>query len=151
MELARDGRLKFLYILHTDIASIFKEEAVRDALSKVETVIYHGTNLNNTIPSATHVLPAATYAEKDGTFTNFQGRVQRIFPAVAPLGQSRTTLEILRDLGRKLGTDVKSAQASEVFLELASKIKSFAGLTYGTIGLSGRLVNEVPEGAVAAD
>jgi NADH-quinone oxidoreductase subunit G len=151
LELARDGRLKFLYILHTDVASIFKEEAVRDALSKVETVIYHGTNLNNTIPSATHVLPAATYAEKEGTFTNFQGRVQRIFPAVAPEGISRTTLEILRDLGRKLGTDVKSAQASEVFAELASKIKSFSGMTYGTIGLSGRLVNEVPEGAVAAD
>ncbi len=151
LQLARDGRLKFLYILHTDVASVFNEEAVRNALSKVETVIYHGTNLNNTISLATHILPVATYAEKDGTFTNFQGRVQRIFPAVTPLGHSRTTLEILRDLGRKLGTDVKSAQASEVFMELASKIKSFSGLTYGTIGLSGRIVNEVPEGAVAAD
>jgi predicted molibdopterin-dependent oxidoreductase YjgC len=151
LELARDGRLKFLYILHTDVASVFNEDAVRDALSKVETVIYHGTNLNNTIPSATHILPAATYAEKEGTFTNYQGRVQRIFPAVAPIGQSRTTLEILRDLGRKLGTDVKSAQASEVFVELASKIKAFSGMNYGTIGLSGRLVNELPEGAVAAD
>ena len=151
LELARDGRLKFLYILHTDVASIYGEKEVRDALGKVETVIYQGTNLNPTTPLATHILPAATYAEKEGTFTNFQGRVQRIFPAVAPLGHSRTTLEILRDLGRKLGTDVKSAQASEVFVELASKIKAFSGMNYGTIGLSGRLVNEVPEGAVAAD
>jgi predicted molibdopterin-dependent oxidoreductase YjgC len=151
LELARDGRLKFLYILHTDVATIYGEEQVRDALAKVETVIYHGTNLNPTSPLATHILPAATYAEKEGTFTNFQGRVQRIFPAVAPLEHSRTTLEILRDLGRKLGIDLKTAQASEIFVELASKIKAFSGMNYGTIGLSGRLINEVPQGAVAAD
>ncbi len=151
LELARDGRLKFLYILHTDVASIYGEEEVRDALSKVETVIYHGTNLNSTTPLATHILPAATYAEKEGTFTNFQGRVQRIFAAVAPLEHSRPTLEVLRELGRKMGIDVKTSQASEIFVELAAKIKAFSGMNYGTIGLSGRLVNEVPEGAVAAD
>jgi predicted molibdopterin-dependent oxidoreductase YjgC len=77
--------------------------------------------------------------------------VQRIFPAVAPLGYSRTTLEILRDIGRKLGTEIKSAQGSEIFAELASRIAPFSGMNYTTIGLSGRLVNEVPEGAVAAD
>ena len=124
LELARDGRLKFLYILHTDVASIYGEQEVRDALGKVETVIYHGTNLNSTTPLATHILAAATYAEKEGTFTNFQGRVQRIFPAVAPLEHSRPTLEVLRELGRKVGIDVKTSQASEIFVELASKIQS---------------------------
>jgi NADH-quinone oxidoreductase subunit G len=151
LDLARSGRLKFLYIMHSDLAEIYGENAVRDILANVETVVYHGTNMNGTVPLATQVLAAATYAEKEGTFTNFQGRVQRIFPAVAPLDDSRTTLEILRDIGRKLGTDIKSAQASEIFAELASRMKPFSGMTYVTIGLSGRLINEVPEGAVAAD
>ena len=151
LDLARSGRLKFLYIMHSDLAGIYGEDTVRELLANVETVVYHGTNLNGTVPLATHVLAAATYAEKEGTFTNFQGRVQRIFPAIAPLEDSRTTLEILRDIGRKLGTEIKSAQASEVFAELASRFAPFSGMTYVTIGLSGRLINEVPEGAVAAD
>ncbi len=151
LDLARSGRLKFLYIMHSDLAAIYGDDTVRELLANVETVVYHGTNLNGTVPLATHVLAAATYAEKEGTFTNFQGRVQRIFPAVAPLEDSRTTLEILRDIGRKLGTDIKSAQASEIFAELASRFASFSGMSYVTIGLSGRLINEVPEGAVAAD
>jgi NADH-quinone oxidoreductase subunit G len=150
LDIARSGRLKFLYIMHSDLDELYGEE-IRNILSNVETVVYHGTNLNGTVPAATHVLAAATYAEKEGTFTNFQGRVQRIFPAVAPLSDSRTTLAILRDIGRKLGSDVKSAQASEVFAELASRFGPFAGMNYGTIGLSGRLINEIPEGAVAAD
>ncbi len=151
LDLARDGRLKFLYIMHSDVADIYGADPVRDALANVETVVYHGTNLNTTVPLATHILAAAPYAEKEGTFTNFQGRVQRIFPAVPPLHQARTTLEILRDLGRKTGAEVKSAEASEIFSELASKIKPFSGMSYGTIGLSGRLVNEVPEPAFAVD
>ena len=151
LDLARSGRLKFLYIMHSDLAAIYGDDTVRELLANVETVVYHGTNLNGTVPLATHVLAAATYAEKEGTFTNFQGRVQRIFPAVAPLEDSRTTLEIFRDIGRKLGTDIKSAQASEIFAELASRFASFSGMSYVTIGLSGRLINEVPEGAVAAD
>jgi NADH-quinone oxidoreductase subunit G len=151
LDLARGGRLKFLYIMHTDLAGLYGADKVRDILGNVETVVYHGTNLNGTVPLASHVLAAATYAEKEGTFTNFQGRVQRIFPAVTPLGDSRTTLEILRDIGRKLGSEIKSAQGSEVFAELASRIAPFSGMNYTTIGLSGRLVNEVPEGAVAAD
>jgi predicted molibdopterin-dependent oxidoreductase YjgC len=150
LDVARSGRLKFLYIMHSDLTGLYGEE-VNNILSNIETVVYHGTNLNGTVPFATHVLAAATYAEKEGTFTNFQGRVQRIFPAVVPLSDSRTTLAILRDIGRKLGSDVKSAAASEVFAELASRLAPFAGMSYGTIGLSGRLINEIPEGAVAAD
>ena len=53
--------------------------------------------------AADMVLPSATYAEKDGSFTNFEGRVQSFKKALNPLGASRPTLEILQDLADAVG------------------------------------------------
>jgi NADH-quinone oxidoreductase subunit G len=151
IDLAKDGQLKCLYVFHTNLVENFGLKNVREALNKVETVIFQGTNESEFLQFASYVLAAATYAEKEGTFTNFQGRVQRIFPAVAPLAQSRPSVEILQDLGKVLGLEIPTAQPAEIFSELASRIPAFAGMDYRVIGLSGRLVNESPEPAVAAD
>jgi NADH-quinone oxidoreductase subunit G len=151
LEVAKAGRLKVLYIFHTDLVKHFGMELVRDAFAAVETVIYQGTNENETMKMAKYVLPMAAYAEIEGTFTNYQGRVQRIFPAVPPLWESRPALEILRDLGKELGLEIGSAGAADVFRELASVNSAFAGIDYNTIGLSGRLVSENPTPAIAAD
>lgn len=150
LDLAKGGNLKFVYVFHSDLAHHFGLDVVREALGRVESVVYHSTNHNDFEQFAWSVLPAAAYAEKEGTFTNFQGRVQRIFPAVAPLAESKPTLETLRDLGRELGADIPSASAADVFNEMASRIAAFAGLSYGLIGLSGKLVKQ-PDSAVAAD
>lgn len=140
LDLASSGQLKCLYVFHTNLIEHFGLEKVREALNRVETVIFQGTNKTEFLQFASYVLSAATYAEKEGTFTNFQGRVQRIFPAVAPLGPSRPSLEILRDLGRALGVEIPSANAAVVFNELSLQIPEFSGLDYGTIGLTGRLI-----------
>ena len=151
LDLANSGNLKLIYVFHSNLVEHFGLDSVREAMNHVETVIYQGTNTNDFLQFAKYVLPAATYAEKQGTFTNYQGRVQRIFPAVQPLAESHPTLEILRDLGRALGIEVKSSEASSVFEELAMKVPAFQGLWYGSIGLSGKLVKQEPEPAVAAD
>jgi NADH-quinone oxidoreductase subunit G len=151
LDLAKSDELKYLVIFHTNLLEDFGGGDVRQALSSVDTVVYLGTNQNEIAEMATHVLAAATYAEKDGTFTNFQGRVQRIFPAFAPLKQSRPTLEILRELGINLEIDISSAQAFNVFNELRSSILAFSKMDYASIGLNGQLILENPEGAVAAD
>ncbi len=151
LEMAKTGLLKVLYIFHSNLVEHFGLKFVSEALDHVDTVIYHGTNHSEILDLATFAIPAATYAEKEGTFTNFQGRVQRIFPAVAPLAESRPTLEILRDLGKALGVEIPSAQASDVFRELGSKIPAFSGMDYNTIGLSGQVIKQAPEPAVAAD
>jgi len=151
LNLARDGRLKCLYIFHSNLIEDFGAERVKEALNKVDTVIYHGTNESEIVKFATYVIASATYAEKEGTFTNFQGRVQRIFPAIAPLGNSRPTLEILAEIGKQVGAGITSSAAADVFAELSTGIPAFAGMDYNTIGLSGRLVQTTPEPAVAAD
>ena len=59
------------------------------ALAGAETVVFQGPNANATSAGAHLVLPSAAYVERDGTFTNFEGRVQRFRPAMAPLGEAR--------------------------------------------------------------
>jgi NADH-quinone oxidoreductase subunit G len=143
------GNIKLFYIFHFNLFDVFGDYAAQ-ALNSVDTVIYQGTNSNPILNHADAVLPAAAYAEKEGTFTNFQGRVQRIFTAVRPLKQSRPSLEILHDLARALGLSFPIPDASSVFDSLASENPAFHGLNYTLIGLSGKLVNQ-PESAVAAD
>lgn len=149
LDAAEKGKIQFLYVFHTNLFEHFPEAKVRSALKAVPTIAYHGTNVNKMTELSHYVVPAATYAEKEGTFTNHQGRVQRIFPAVAPLGSSRPTLEILRDLGRSLRVEVSSADASEIFAELAAHNSAFSGLDYDSIGHSGAPAEE--QAAVAGD
>lgn len=151
LKAARDGRLKTLYIFHSNLVKEFGLDATREALNQVQTVIYHGTNRSEILDFAKYVLPAATYAEIEGTFTNFQGRVQRIFPAVPPLLESRPTVNILKDLADALQQHIDSADAATIFKQIAAQIPEFLGMDYNTIGLSGRLITTTPQPALAAD
>ena len=65
-------------------------------------LIYIGSNINETSKAASIVIPSAVFAEKSGTFTNFQGRVQQIHPAFPPLGEARAESEIIEELRGKM-------------------------------------------------
>jgi NADH-quinone oxidoreductase subunit G len=149
LDSAMAGKIKFFYIFHFNLFDAFGDSASQ-ALNAADTVIFQGTNSNPVLNHADAVLPAAAYVEKEGTFTNFQGRVQRIFTAVLPLKRSRPSLEILHDLAKALGLTLPAPDASSIFDSLASENAAFRGLNYTLIGLSGKLVNQ-PESAVAAD
>ncbi|PWT90667.1 MAG: NADH-quinone oxidoreductase subunit G [Acidobacteria bacterium] len=148
-DLAKSGQLKLLYVFHTNLVEHFGSEAVREALNHINTVVYQGTNESEFLPFCTYVLAAATYAEKTGTFTNFQGRVQRITPAVNPMGDSRPSLEILSDLAKLLALEIPSSTAQDVFADLAGNIPQFSGMNYTNIGFTGKLIQE--NAAAAAD
>jgi len=149
LEDAVSGKIKLLYIFHFDLFEAFGDYAAK-ALNSVDTVIYQGTNANVVLNHADVVMPAAAYVEKEGTFTNFQGRVQRLFQAVAPLKNSRPSLEILCDLAKSFDLKLPVPDASLVFDALAAEVSAFQGLNYTLIGLTGKLVNQ-PEPAFAAD
>ncbi len=129
-----EEQIRFLYICQHDLTRGFDEDQVVRALSKVQFVAYHGSRENRTAALANVQLPAAVYAEKDGTFTNIQGRVQRIRRAVAPLGQSLPDLEILELLARELGLEVQPGSPGEIFLQLAEQVPAFRGMSYESIG-----------------
>jgi predicted molibdopterin-dependent oxidoreductase YjgC len=81
------------------------------------------------------VLPGVSFAEKDGTFTNSKGRVQRIRKVLTLRGDTREDWRILQDLGMKLGVLAASDPDPErIFSRLARAIPAFSGLSYTTLG-----------------
>src|SRR3989449_461842 len=141
---AREKRLKLLWIFHHDLAaSSWPEAEVLAALENAETVIFQGTNANDISARAHLVLPSAACVEAEGTFTNFQGRVQRFRTAMPPLGESWPDWRILSVVGKALGASdpVFSAErAEQVFNPLAAAVPAFGGLPYQALGDAGRMV-----------
>jgi len=141
---AREKRLKLLWVFHHDLwASAWPEAEVLEALDGPETVVFQGTNANDASARAHLVLPSAAYVECEGTFTNFEGRVQRFRTALAPLGEAWPDWMILSFVGRALGfrDPVFTAERSEqVFSALALTVPAFAGMTYRGIADSGAMV-----------
>jgi len=128
---------ELLYVCEQDLTGKLGEDQARKFISQFEFVIYQGSNENATSSLANLVLPAATYAEVEGTFTNFEGRVQKIIPAVEPLGESLPPWQIMNSLARASGFDYSYDSAAEVFEELAQSVVEFDGLTYQKIGDQG--------------
>lgn len=140
LQACKDGRIHFLYICAHDLTERHDAELVRAALSNVDFVAFQGSWQQATAALATVQLPAAVYAEKDGTFTNFEGRVQRIRPAIPPLGESLPDLEILARLAAAVKMPLPSTSAEEVFLEMTREVAAFARMTYESIGNGGQIL-----------
>jgi NADH-quinone oxidoreductase subunit G len=138
---AEAGKLGVLWVFGHDLfAARWPESEVGAALARVETVVFQGTNANATSERARLLLPSAAYTEREGTFTNFEGRVQRCWPALEPVGEARADWEILADVARALGHDWRPARAEQLFRELAVAVPAFAGLSYRTLRDHGVLV-----------
>jgi formate dehydrogenase major subunit len=91
------------------------------------------------------VLPAAAWVEREGTYTNFEGRVQRFRQAVEPLGQALPEWQMLGQVLTALGAAPTATRAEHWFRELVGAVPAFAGLTYQAVGDTGRLVTrDVP-------
>ncbi len=134
------GQFQVLFVFQHDLMVGYDSARVREALSKVNCVIFQGSWDQPTAQLASLQLPSAVYAEKEGTFTNVQGRVQRFRPAVPPMGESLPDLEIVAKLAAELGIPLSGASAEEVFLEIGKTYSAFAGMTWQTVGASGQLL-----------
>ncbi len=117
---------------------------LRRLLERCQAVIVQGAYASPLLDFATVVLPGVSFAEKDGTVTSLERRVQRVRAAVRPPGEARTDLTILAEIGRGLGVAV-SARPAEVFAELAERVPGFAGLDYEELEFEGPVVNTLPE------
>jgi NADH-quinone oxidoreductase subunit G len=131
------GRLEALWVFGYDLAQVVGESELAELSRKVGLVVFSGTNENRTASSSHWVLPAAAYVEKDGTFVNCHGRVQRIGRAFPPLADSREEWNILLELARQLNHPLPWKTPKEIFNGLAKALAPFAGLTYEKIGSQG--------------
>lgn len=130
---AKQGALDLLYVFGHDLVKFYGKDTVGQISKRVKLFVFQGSNVNDTCGYAHLVLPGAVYAEKDGTFTNCQQRVQRIWPAFPPLGEAKGDWEILSLLSEKLGTPIKYRGAAEVFKDIAQTVGPFSEMSYEKI------------------
>ncbi len=158
-----NGTIKALYVLEDNIA---ENTEVANALSKLDFLVMHSSNHSETTKLADVVFSASTYAEKNGTFTNFLGHVQRIRSAVATLENdrsldgfamsrldkfgsqfdrwmkgekrdARSSWKIICGVANAMNAKWKYNSAEDVFKEIANTIPSFSGMNYFKLGNKG--------------
>ncbi len=112
------GRVQMLYIMGSDPATRFHDtEKARRALEAAPFVVVQELFLTETAKRADIVLPAASFAEKDGTFFNIEGREQKIKQAMPVKGDARPDWRIVADLMGRLGTPVPYFSARDIYRE----------------------------------
>lgn len=136
---AREGALTALYLLHTDPVTELPGRAGWDAaLERATTVIAHANFLTDGVREhATIVFPAESYAEKDGTLTHPDGRLQRLRPAIGHPGDTRAEWSVIADVARRVGLDVGVLTGPMATAQLAAAVPFYAGLTLEEIGGKG--------------
>jgi len=145
--------LDVLWVFGHDLVGLFGEDKVRELRDKVDLLVFSGTNDSPTARFAHWVLPTAAYVEKDGTFVNCHGRVQRVGLAFPPLAESREDWRVLLEVAERVDLPFGAQGPEEIFGRLAAAVESFGGLSYPTVGALGVDITRnptAPEAAVGA-
>jgi NADH-quinone oxidoreductase subunit G len=148
MRAAAEGTIKALVFLRGGPLDLFGEPAIVErALGNVDLTLVIDMLPSAVSERAHWVLPGVSFAEKDGTFTNSQGRVQRIRKVLTIRGDTREDWQILQLLGLHLGAlQAPDPGPERIFDRLARSIPAFSGLSYATLGELG-----APIAAATAD
>ena len=131
MEQMIKGRVKAVYVMgENTIVSDPHANHAEHALRSVDFLVVQDIFLTETAQLADVVLPAAAFAESDGTFANSERRVQRVRPAVAPPGEAKTDVEILLSLFERMGKPQGMKTATDVFNEMRSVTPIYGGISH---------------------
>ena len=137
-----DGRIRGLYLVGGDpLESLSDEE--QTALASLDFLVVQDVLSRGWTAMADVVLPGAAFIEKEGTFTNVDGRAQRIRQGLAPVGDARPDWEILRDVNRLMGGEAPPAGVEEIMADMSNTIAAFKGIDYDVIGNGGRPLVEI--------
>jgi len=172
----REGKVRALVVMEDNIAS---DPAVAKMLSRLDFLVVLCSQDHETTRLADVVLPSSLFAEKNGSYVNFEGRVQRIRPAVATLDtdratdgfamsrldkfgtqfdrwakgvrrDARPTWRILTGIASLMGVRFKYNRAEEVFADVAAEVPAFKGLTYRKLGTRGAALAALKDGPPVA-
>ncbi|MEC1476780.1 formate dehydrogenase subunit alpha [Bacillus haynesii] len=129
-----EGKMKAMYIVGEDMALVDSNaNRVHDILSSLEFLVVQDMFLSKTAQYADVVLPASASLEKEGTFTNTERRVQRLYQALPPLGDAKPDWVIIQDIANRLGADWHYSHPGDIFSEMASLSPLFAKADYDAI------------------
>ena len=140
MKGALEGSIRGMYIMgENPFISDPNANKVRRALSELEFLVIQDIFLTETAEFADVILPASSYFEKIGTYTNTDRRVQLGRPVLEPPGDARQDWEILCEVSRRVGLESDYQSVSDVFDEFTSLTSNYQGLTHQLLGDTGRL------------
>jgi formate dehydrogenase (NADP+) alpha subunit len=129
IEAAEKGRIKALFILgENPLRSLTRTDRLQNALARIDFIVAQDIVRNETVEMAHVVLPGAAFAEKAGSFTSLEGRVQSFEPVVSPAGQSRPDLEILSALAARMAATAHGPSLTEIRGEIRRFIPMYADL-----------------------
>jgi formate dehydrogenase alpha subunit len=135
---AHEGKVKALYVMgENPMLSDPDLTHAKESLNHLDLLVVQDIVLSETAQLAHVVLPAASFAEKDGTFTNTERRVQRIRKAVPAPGQARADWVIISELATKMGYPMSYADPGDIMEEVNALTPSYAGITYDRIEKEG--------------
>ena len=141
MDAVLEGRVKALYIMgENPLLSDPDLNHVEEALREVEFLVVQDIFLTETARFADVILPGACFAEKEGTITNTERRVQRMYKAIDPPGEAKQDWAIICELAKAMGAQgFDFSGPEEIFEELARLTPSYAGISYQRIEAEGGL------------
>ena len=126
-----DGQLKAMYLFGEEMSLVDSNaNFVSDALSKLDFFVVQEIFFSETCQFADVILPASPSLEKEGTFTSTERRIQRLYQALEPLGESRPDWIIIQDIANRLGAGWKYEHPSQIYEEIAALTPLMAGVTY---------------------
>jgi predicted molibdopterin-dependent oxidoreductase YjgC len=132
IDAAYDKKIKAIYLIgENPVLSEPDIAHAREALERLEFLVVQGIFLSETAKLADVVLPGASFAEKEGTFTNTERRVQRLRKAIEPVGDCRADWWITGELGKRMGgKGFDFAHPSQIMEEISTLTPSYGGISY---------------------
>jgi len=132
------GRIRGLYVVGENLAWSAPESAkTLAAFDKLDFLLVQELFLTETAARADLVLPAASFAEQEGSYTSLERRIQRVRRAIAPLKGCKPDLEIIQLLANALGAGWPVRKAEELFLEMQQFMPCYSGISWNSIGRPG--------------
>jgi len=144
------GDLRAMYIFGEDVAQTDPNTAhVVHALESLELLVCQDIFETETTRYADVILPASSFLEKSGTFTNAERRVQLVAPAIEPPGEARTDFEIIKAVSAAIGHELPWATPADAMDEIAALTPDWAGISHARLGRRGLQWPVAPDGTDA--
>ncbi|GAU86842.1 NADH-ubiquinone oxidoreductase chain G [Bosea sp. BIWAKO-01] len=152
LELCLSGGMGALYIVGSDPLLAYPDrDFVRRALGAVDLLIVQDAFFTDTAGLAGIVLPSAGYGEENGSFTNNEGRAQRIRKFREPAFEARGNLALFDFVAAQHGLPWRPSTEGDVFDEIARLVPAYQGLTHAGLGLDGAFTKAIQTPAVGED
>ncbi|MDP2968290.1 MAG: molybdopterin-dependent oxidoreductase, partial [Deltaproteobacteria bacterium] len=138
VQAAYEGKLKALYVMgENPMLSEPDLNHAREALARLELLVVQDIFLTETAQLADVILPAASFAEKDGTFTNTERCVQRVRKALDPPGEARLDWEIIAEISKRLGYPMNYQSSAEIMNEITRLTPIYRGINHDRLNRGG--------------